>query len=304
MIIDVHVHVFEEKMWSKKFLDGVYEVKRKTLTPEQFEKYSLEATPDMLIRDMDAAGVDVSVCLPIDFAFMTRQEPEISIWKANEYVAEAQAKFPDRLIGFVGVDPQRPDAIELLEKGIKDWGLKGVKIFPGMFYPTDERVQHFFRKANEFDLPILFHQGSDPHPFLIKYGNPIYLDELSLKYPNVKAIAAHTARGWNDLLAELMVFRVDKIWTDISGLQYEYTSSKWHFFTNLRYFIDRVPNAILMGSDWPFVKNPPQPSHKEWIQILRDLSLPKVFLDMGMQQFSDEEKNKILGNNAQKLLGL
>jgi predicted TIM-barrel fold metal-dependent hydrolase len=307
MIIDIHVHIFEERMWCKKFLDEVYELKRKTLTPEEFKKYKVEATTDMLIKDMDAAGVDIAVCLPIDFAFIAQQEAEISIWKANEYVAEAQDRYPDRIIGFVGVDPQRPDASELLEKGVKDWGLKGIKIYPGNFYPTDERVEHFFAKANELRLPVLFHSGVDPYPFLTKYGNPEYLDDLTLKYRNLKIIAAHFARGWHDLLAELMVYRPNRIWTDIAAMQYEYTASRWHFFTNLRYFLDRAPNAVLMGSDWPFPKNPPQsaqPSYKEWVELFKNLSLPDVFLSMGMKQFSTEERKKILGGNAQQLLGL
>lgn len=307
MIIDVHVHIFEEKMWCKKFLDGVYELKRKTLPAEEFKKYKVEATTEMLIKDMDDAGVDVAVCLPIDFAFLVRQEAEISIWKANEYVAEAQHRYPDRIIGFVGVDPQRPDAVELLEKGVKDWGLKGVKIYPGNFYPNDERVEHFFKKVDDLRLPVLFHSGTDPRPFLAKYGNPIYLDDFTQKYPNLKVIAAHFARGWHDLLAELMVFLPSRIWTDIAAMQYEYSASGWHFFTNLRYFMDRVPSSVLFGSDWPFPKNPPQsalPSHKEWVELFKNLSLPDVFLNMGMKQFSAEEKNKILGSNAQQLLGL
>ena len=111
MIIDVHVHIFEERMWPKAFLEEIYEIKKRTLSEEELRAYKIESKTETLIQEMDEAGVDMSVCLPIDFAFMCNQEPEISVWKANEYVAEAQSKYPKRIIGFVGVDPQRPDAV-------------------------------------------------------------------------------------------------------------------------------------------------------------------------------------------------
>jgi len=291
-------------MWPKSFLEEIYEVKRRTLTKEEFDRYGFESTADTLIKEMDEANIDVSVCLPIDFAFMCGQEPEISVWKANEYVAEAQERFPGRIIGFVGVDPQRPDAIDLLETGIKKWGLKGVKIFPGMFYPTEERIAPFIKKIEELNVPILIHQGTDPLPFTVKYGDPRYIDELVLKYPKLKIIAAHCARGWHELLVQMIAFRPEKIWTDLSAFQYEYTYSKWHFLMNMRYLLDRIPDAILFGTDWPFIKSRPCPSHKEWVDIIRKLTLPDSFLEMGMKQFSEEEKEKFLGGNAAGLLGI
>ena len=304
MIIDMHVHIFEEKMWPKRMLDAIREIKRRTLSKEEFKRYSFEAKMETLIKEMDDARVDVSICLPIDFAFMCQQEPEISIWKANEYVADAQQRYPQRIIGFAGVDPMRPDAVGLLEKGIKELGLKGVKIYPGWYYPTDDRIAPFIQKIEELDVPILFHLGSDPHPFSVKYGDPRYVDDLLLKYPRLKVIAAHCARGYEDLLIEMAAWRPNRIWVDLSGLQYEYAASPWHFLMRIRYALDRAPNAIVMGSDWPFVKSTPNPSHKEWIELIRNLTLPKAFLDMGMSQFTEQEKEKILEVNARKLLNL
>jgi predicted TIM-barrel fold metal-dependent hydrolase len=304
MIIDMHVHMFEEKMWPKQLLDKFLEHKRRILTEEEYKSYKMEARTETLIKEMDEAGVDVSVCLPIDFAFMCHQEPEISIWKANEYVAEAQGKYPDRIVGFVGVDPQRPNAVEILERGIKELGLKGVKIFPGNFYPSEERIATFIQKIEELNVPVLFHLGTDDHPFALKYGDPRYIDDLALKYPRLKIIAAHLARGYEELLIKWMVYLPDRVWADISGWQYEYVYSKWYFLMQIRYVLDRIPNAIVMGSDWPFLKTVPFPSEKEWVEALKNLSLPKAFLDMGMKQFTEEEKIKVLGTNAKRLLNL
>lgn len=304
MIIDVHVHIFEQTAGNNKFRDKILEHRKKILSAEEFKKFRFDGRVEGLIEDMDQAGVDVAVCLAGDLAFMTQEEPESSFLRNSEYVAEAQVKYPKRIVGFFGIDPFRPGAVKLLEKGIRELGLKGVKLLPGWFYPTDERIAPFLQKIEELGVPALFHAGTDPHPFLVKYGDPRYLDDLLLKYPNLKIIVAHWARGFESLLNQLLYFRPGRLWADISGWQFEYMFSSWHFLTQMRYFLDRFPGAILMGSDWPLISSAPFPTMKEWVEVIRNMKLPQVCLDMGMKQFTEEEKNKILGDNAKKLLNL
>lgn len=176
MVIDVHVHLFEApEALPQVFRDGLYRVWEEKFGKEGAEKRrkGLVATVEALIKDMDEAGVDKSVICPLDFGLMCQQEPKISVWKTNEYMAESQRKYPDRITGFVGVDPLRKDAVELLEKGITEWGLQGVKVFPTMYKLTDERIQPFMKKINELEVPLLLHQGVDPLPFLMEYGIPL-----------------------------------------------------------------------------------------------------------------------------------
>ncbi len=310
MIIDTHTHIMEsETVLPKSWLDSVHKYRREWLGEEAFERvkdtFDRRGRVEMLIKDMDEAGVDKSVATTLDFSIICREEPKISVWRGNEYVAEAQRRYPDRIIGFVAVDPLRKDAIELLEKGVVEWGLKGVKIFPANFRVTDEEVQPFMCKVNEIGLPALFHQGGDPGLYPIKYGNPADLDILALRYPKMKIIAAHCARGYEDLLVTIMAFKPGRIYTDIAAVQNEYLESPWQFTMRMRSFMDRIPNAVLMGSDWPFVKTPPaSPTHKEWFDVIRNLEIPGKLLDLGLgiKQFSQEEKDKILGENARTLL--
>jgi predicted TIM-barrel fold metal-dependent hydrolase len=300
-----------EAVLPKKWLESVYEYRKQWYGEEAFEKakatFDSRGRVEMLIRDMNEVGVDKSVAAPLDLSVLCQEEPEISVWRGNEYVAEAQSKYPERIIGFVGVDPLRKDAVELLEKGITEWGLKGVKIFPSTFRPTDDTVQLFMRKVNELEVPVLFHQGADPGYCLMKYVNPVDLEPLILNYPKMKIIAAHCARGYEDTLVAMMVFRKRRIYTDLAALQDEYIESPWRFTLRMRYLMDRIPDAILMGSDWPFVKTPPaSPTHKEWFDAIRNLKIPEKFLELGLgiKDFSKEEKGKILGENARALLNL
>lgn len=311
MIIDVHVHIFQSlnKSFPKLWVDELYQSKVKSIGEELAKKWrdSYDGSVEALIRDMDDAGVDKSVALPIDFGIMCNQEPEISVWRANEYVAEAQRKYPDRIIGFVGVDPQRKDAIELLEKGVTEWGLKGVKIYPSTFRVTDEAIRPFMAKINELELIVLIHQGPDPLPYIIKYGSPVDLDTLTLLYPKIKIIAAHYAAGYEDILTAILRYKQGIIYADLALLQfYEWQKSPWHFVLFMRYLMDKFPNSILMGTDWPFQKAPPAPSHKGWFDAIRNLKIPEQVLELGLgiTNFSDEEKSKILGHNAKLLLNI
>lgn len=309
MVIDVHTHIFESlEAFPERWLDELYRAWETSTGREAAErrKAALDGSVKALIEAMDEAGVDKSVALPLDFGFMCQQEPKISIWRINEYVAEAQASYPNRIIGFVGVDPLRKDAVQVLDKGVKEWGLKGLKLYTYNHRVTDLAVQPLLQKANELELPVLVHQGSDPLPFVIEYGNPADLDTLTLRYPKMKIVAAHFGRGYEDVLTGILWYKLGTIYADLAGLQFEYWKSQWHFTIQLRYWMDKVPDALVMGSDWPFIKTPPLPTHKEWFDAIKGLEIPKQVLDLGLgiQNFSREEKEMILGENARKLLGV
>lgn len=310
MIIDVHTHMFQSlACFPKPWVDHYYEVKKRRMGEEAFEKEkpTLDSMGgvEMLIKDMDEAGVDKSVVSPLDMGIMWGEEPEISIWRTNEYVAESQKKYPDRIIGFAGVDPLRKDAVELMKKAVTEWGLRGVKILIShMFRVTDSSVQPFMSELNELEVPALIHQGSDLLPIVIGNCNPEDLDTLTLRYAKMKIIAAHLARGYENLLAAIIKYRPGVIYADIAGvMQREIRETPWHAIMRLRYLMDTIPNAVLMGSDWPFIKSPPEMTHKEWFDSIRNLKIPEQVLQLGLgiRDFSQQEKDKILGENARAL---
>ena len=305
MVIDVHTHVFEApEAFPRVWLQKIFKAKEEQLGREIFERWKIafDGRVETLISDMDEAGIDKSVALPLDLGIICQEEPEISIWRTHEYIAEAQRRYPDRIIGFAGIDPRRKDAIELLEKGVTEWGLRGVKLWPSDFYINDERFEPFMKKINDLEVPILTHTGTDPLPYHIRYGNPVDLLDLVAKYPKMKVIAAHLARGFEDTLVAMMFWNRQTIYTDLAAAQYEYWKSPWHLTMELRYLMDKVPDSILMGTDWPFIKFPPLPTHKEWFDFIRNLKIPEAGLALGMKDFSQEEKDKILGENARALL--
>ena len=117
MIVDTHVHIWEI---SEKYPIG-------PTAPNWTSKPDEPATADELIEDMNQNGVDRSVLVQTSW----------STWD-NGYIADSQARFPDRFIGHGMLDPQNPDNADQARYWMEERGLLGFRFHP-MYYP-DEKV--------------------------------------------------------------------------------------------------------------------------------------------------------------------
>ena len=120
------------------------------------------------LRHMDAAGVDVQVLSfgqpgPQGFA------AEIAIpmaRDANDRLADAVAKHPDRFAGFAALPTADPQAAAReLERTVKELGFKGAMIHghtQGVFL-DDKKFWPIFGAAAQLDVPIYLHPAM-PHP--------------------------------------------------------------------------------------------------------------------------------------------
>jgi 2,3-dihydroxybenzoate decarboxylase len=117
---------------------------------------------------MDAAGVDVQVLSfgqpgPQGFA------PDIAIpmaRDANDRLADAVAKHPDRFAGFAALPTADPQAAAReLERTVNELGFKGAMIHghtQGVFL-DDKKFWPIFGAAAQLDVPIYLHPAM-PHP--------------------------------------------------------------------------------------------------------------------------------------------
>ena len=102
MIVDTHVHIWE---MSEKYPIG-------PTAPNWTSKPDEPATADELIEDMNQNGVDRSVLVQTSW----------STWD-NGYIADSQARFPDRFIGHGMIDPQNPDNADQARYWMEERGL-------------------------------------------------------------------------------------------------------------------------------------------------------------------------------------
>jgi predicted TIM-barrel fold metal-dependent hydrolase len=312
MIIDAHVHLWNEDWCPAAFWDGLAErmtaVRRKkgereNITAREVKKnlFSAYWDPDgsKLIAEMDEAGIDLSVLLPSDVGYDYGEQP-VSIWEQNKKIAEIARRDPQRLIAFVGVDPRREEAIRLLEAGVKEWGCRGLKLHPAAgFYPHEKAFYPLYRKAAELKVPVLTHTGGIIPPLKSKFVQPIHWDEVAVDIPQLQIICAHMGHGWWMELNQLVEKHLN-VSTDCSGWQVS-ASTNYEYFTwvfrNTLNMSGR--DRVLFGTDSPAYRLTPIKT-KDYLQIIQ--SLPQK--PCGTAHFTDEEIAGVLGENARRLLGV
>jgi predicted TIM-barrel fold metal-dependent hydrolase len=144
----------------------------------------MKFTAEDMMASMDGAGIDKVVTFAIGAG-----EP-VDYRDTNNYIASSMEKYPDRIIGFMRLNPAKgpQDTLKVLEEGVK-LGLKGIKIHPliekcsandkANVYPLMEAAQHH-------GLPVLFHCG------LGEDASPKRIAEVAKDFPKLSVILGHS----------------------------------------------------------------------------------------------------------------
>ena len=262
MIIDFHTHIFPEKI-AKKTLDFLAEIcKTKPYT---------EGTGEDLNRSERKAGVDLSVALPA----VTKPSQVDSI---NRFVLGFQE---GPILSFGGIHPECENYKEIL-KGLKDAGVKGVKLHPDYqdTYFNDIRYKRIVSYAPELGLIISVHAGVDPKcPEDIHCTPKMALEVIRETQPE-KLVLAHLGGNmcWDEVEEYLTGQPVYFDTAYILGLVPEEQF--------LRIVRNHGADKILFGTDSPWA------GQKEFVRYLKECPL------------TEEERQLIFFGNALKLLEL
>ncbi|MHA2297360.1 MAG: amidohydrolase family protein [Candidatus Hodarchaeales archaeon] len=312
MIIDVHTHVYLRGMLPDAFwqrLEQNYYRSFSSLSEDTIYKNFIEpmfnATPEDLIHDMESAGIDKSITFFLDWGLSAYGEANVSIVEANEFVAESVKKYPDRLVGFVAVDPRRPDALSIVKQGI-DNGLTGIKLHPASgWYPNSSEAYEIYRFAERERFPVLTHSGGIGSGLRAKYAQPINFDEVLGDFPEMNLCLAHLGMGaGQDEIVSMMMYSRN-LWTDISFYGQAQAHQSWpDFVQTIRSFMNMAPGKVMFGSDWPFFKL--YVPNQKWVDQIHDLrdkpSVAEMLVNRGYNPFTVDEIERIMGKNAMKFL--
>src|SRR5438874_3937621 len=123
-------------------------------------------------------------------------------------VAAAVARHRDRFVGFFMLDPTQRDAESTAAVASDSRALRGICLFPAMhrYAIQDDRVHKIFDIAAARPGTVVFvHCGvlsvgirkklGLPSHFDIRFGNPLDLHALALRYPQVPIIIPHFGAG-------------------------------------------------------------------------------------------------------------
>jgi uncharacterized protein len=256
---------------------------------------------DLLVQDMDEAGVDKSVFFVLDLSVFAGVDDDTSLVDRYEIAHRAVQRHPTRLLFFGGVDPRRPDALNLVNRAIEEWNLRGVKIWPPVgISPDAASCYRIYEKCEEQRVPVVIHTGHELGPFRSDPTRPILCDQVAGDFPDLVLILAHAGMGWWEEAAFTASAHAN-VYLDIAYWQQKYLRSPRLFAEELRRTIDIAGvDRVLFGSDWPAFRRVSKVRQDIWIGTLRQMG--KEPLD-GIR-FEEAEISSLLGGNAVKLLGL
>lgn len=169
----------------------------------------------------------------------------------NSYIAEYAQMYPDKVVGFACVDPNRPDAAQELEYCIKELNLKGLKLGPiyQHFHPHDEKMAYpVYEMAQKLGIPIMWHMGTSfVQKGLLEYSRPSLLERIALDFPGLKMVIAHMGHPWEaDTI--VLIRKQPSIYADISALYYR----PWQFYNTMILAVEyKVTHKIFFGTDFP-----------------------------------------------------
>ena len=209
---------------------------------------------------------------------------------SNDLVAEIVHRFPDRFVGFAGIDPWKgASALREMRRGHEELGLIGYKFHPSMqaFRPDDPRWSDLFERAAIYRAPCLFHTGTSGigagmpggQGVELAYARPIHLDGVAARYPEVPVIMAHFGWPWH-LEAIAIALHKTNVYLELSGWAPRYVPDEV-----VREIEGRLVDRSLFGSDAPFFSA--EKVLAEWEQRLA----PSTF-------------RRFARDNAARLLGL
>ncbi len=262
MIIDFHTHAFPGAI-AERAIAGLVKSSGGMFPP------CSDGTVSMLIRNMDAFGVDMSVLQPV--VTKPSQTESLNRW--------AKSQETDRIAAFGGIHPDTDDYKRDIDF-VCSLGIRGLKFhveYQG-FVADEPRMLRIYDYAFERGLMILHHAGFDPAfkpPFR---SSPARFKNIARRMQGGVMIVAHFGgqSQWDEVAEELVG---ENVYLDTSMGQKYYSKKQ---FTD----IVRAHGAdrILFGSDSP------------WSRADEEIAL------INESPLTDTEKRLILGENAERLL--
>ena len=287
MIVDVHTHtpthvhdVPEDEYTSF----GGWRTDRTVVTSNTWEDFD---------RAADAADVAIVFNIAVDDPMAATglgYRPE----ETNTATAAYVAARPDRRIGFMSVNPMRPDVWDEVDRA-RELGLVGVKLganYQG-YEPHAPEAMAFYAYCEREGLPIVFHQGASPiRQAPLRYTFPLVTDEIAIAFPELRIVMAHMGHPW----ARETVVTIRKhphVYADVSSIYLR----PWVCYESLLFATEwGAAGKLMLGSDFPIATT------QEAIDGLRRVN--EIVDGTRLPRIPDEHIERIIHADALASLGL
>ena len=303
-VIDAYAHVYRTAEIGRQALEDFARPRRWGGVSEELRAVMREAgiwrtviataTPTQAMREKALSE------LPADLPREAREKAEADVRERvlqrmdsnNAWGCEVGRTYPE-LLPFVNFDPLLMDAVTIRQK-VREAvgkGARGIVLLPGLhgFYGNDRRAWPIYEMAQSFQLPILAQSGDAgplPPGGRGHWGRPRYFGDVAISFPKLRLILGHLGKGYESEIA-VLTRRYPNVYTEtsmrLSGLD---EAGKWTPAEAVTWFRLIGIDRILLGTKWPLFDS------QQDIDTVRKLPL------------TSEEKRKILGENAKRVLQL
>jgi predicted TIM-barrel fold metal-dependent hydrolase len=237
-----------------------------------------EETLEEFIAQLDRVGIQRAV-------FGARNRASDGDWTlTSDFVAACVEAYPDRLVGFAGIDlgGDLDAAEEDVRHAIEDLGLFGVTLDPFRLDgggADDPRLDPIYELCVQLRAPVIVTLGGWPGIEVpLRHAHPFTIDEVAGRFPELVIIATHA--GWPFPLEMVAVaWRRENVYFD---------NSPYHVAAGASVLVDAansmVGHKFLYASAYPFAPL------EESLRTFR--ALP----------FDPDVRENVLFNNADALL--
>lgn len=281
-MVDVHTHFWEyPRHFSADFMN-------------QAKRARGDVEVDLTVRwpeyEATAAGCDRTIV----FGGKARLS---GLWVPDAEVAAYVAQHPERLIGFLSLDPTQPGWQEEMVEGHQNLGLKGIKLMPmyAGFSPADRSLDYLWEYATRNGLPVLLHTGTTfVSQAPLEFTLPRLLDDVAIRFPDVKLILAHLGHPYEGECV-VTIRKHPNVYADCSALHYR----PFQLYQSLMLLQEYgVWHKLLFGTDYPFTNVEASLNGMRGLNgMLEGTSLPRLNGEK-MEQMFERDTLAVLGISA------
>lgn len=240
-----------------------------------FDQKSIE----LFMQEMDEAEIDVAV-------IMGQRTGLKGHSASNDDIGELVRQYPGRFVGFAGVDPLEPGAVDEVRRGVEALDCRGVAITPGWSEPSlhddDHAVYPIYDTCRSLGVPVVItsshYIGAD-----MTYSLPTHIQKVAFDFPELTIIVGHASWPWTTQICAVAM---------------------------------RCTNVYLMPEFYMYIPN--MPGSEDYVKaansylsfrMLYSSCYPGRSLGQALEEFrllplKAEAQQNMLGHNGARLLGL
>ena len=267
-----------------------------------YEKQFRKVDPDWYLEevfvkgDADMAILSTQVLLDFYYTGFCSADKNMTL----------RARAPERIISLGGVDPRMPNAVQEVERQIKDCGVLGFKWYTAEWRgpsrgwsANDPMVFPLYEKCIELGIKNMhFHKGPAVEPLSLSKFDVRDIDEPAWLYPELNFIIDHVGLPRLEDFCWIAT-RCPNVYGSLAVANMFVHNEPRHFaeiMANLLFWIG--PDRIIWGTDFPIW-------YPHWLlDDFMAFQLPEDLKAEYHVDLTDEIKQKIIGGNIARLYGI